>query len=333
MEYWYAQKGVDGTALLSFVTLCRNFEGLPFPVRLTRMQKDSLSSHVTAALAAASMRVTCTRMNTLYPYEAVSLADRRLITPAFAGAPDGASLVMAENEQTCLMLCDEDHVRIRALSAGLKPEAAYGAACRYDDALGARLGWAFSPRLGYLNQDPSNLGTGMYAGVLLHLPALSRTGAIPALVSMASRLGFRMQGAYGDGFSVSGDLFSVENTLTMGLSEERALSNLRSFCLQISTRERAAAESIAEDITVIDRVRRSWALLNSASLLTTEETMQMVSDVRMGAIAGKIAAPVEKLNSLFVLAQPATVNCAAGQKLPRHERDALRAEIVKKTLG
>ena len=335
MEHWYTQKGAYGeTALVSYVSLSRNFRGLPYPVRLNATQKSAAAARVTQLLQAAGRQFTAARMSALYPYEAVALADRLLIPPAFASAPEGSALITDETKELCLMLCDEDHVCIRALTPALSPEAAFDAASEIDVLLDRAVGWAFSQKLGYLNQDPANLGTGMRAGVLLHLPALSRTGAAPGLVSMAARLGFRMHGAYGDGFSVPGDLFTVENTVVMGISETQALSNLKSFCLQLSTRERAAAEAlVGGDITVQDRLRRSWALLTSAALLTTEETMQMISDVRLAALTGSRNVPVEKLNTLFVAVQPATVNCAAGARLPRHERDVLRAQLVKKILG
>lgn len=333
MKRWYEQTGPHGeTVLASFVTLSRNLAGVPYPVRLNLPQKDALAEKACAALEAAGKPVSLTRLRTLYPYEAVSLAERLIISPGFAAAGDGAALVTDAAAEIGVMLNDEDHIRIRAAAPGLSPEAAFDLANDYDDALEPALHFAFSPRLGYLNQDPLNIGTGMRAGVLLHLPALSKSGALPALASTAGKLGFSLKGAFGDGISVRGDLFSLQNTVTMGISEAEAIANLKSLCLQFSTRERSAAEAMLEDISAQDKIHRAMALLTGAKLLTAAEATELISNVRMGAVYGLLEADLTTLTSLFVSVQPATMNCAAGRKLAAPERDALRAQLVKQLL-
>lgn len=334
MKRWYEQTGPYGeTVLASFVTLTRNVSGVPYPARMNLPQKNALTAKVCAVLDAAGKTVSLTPLNSLYPYETVSLAERFLITPAFAAAGDGAALITDETEPVCLMLGDEDHIRIRVSCAGLQPETALKLANDWDDTLDLGLRFAFHPRLGYLNQDPMNIGTGMRAGVLMHLPALSKSGALSAIASTAGKLGFSLKGAFGDGISMRGDLFSLENTVTMGISEKEAVDNLRALCLQISTRERSTAEAMLDDLQVQDRIHRAWALLRSAALLTAAETTELISNVRMGALYGLLEADLEKLGTLLVTVQPATVNCAAGKKLSAAQRDALRAQIVKQTLG
>ena len=333
MKAWYEQTGPHGeTVLASFVTLSRNLAGVPYPVRLNLPQKDALAEKAFAVVQAANKPVTLTRLRSLYPYEAVSLAERLRISPAFAAAGEGAALITDDDAPLSVMLGDEDHIRIRATVPGLAPEDAFALADDYDDVLDLGLHFAFSSRLGYLNQDPMNIGTGMRAGVLLHLPALSKSGALPALASTAGKLGFSIKGAFGDGISVRGDLYSLENTVTMGISEAQALGNLKSLCLQISTRERRAAEAMLEDIAAQDRIHRAMALLTGAKLLTAAEATELISGVRMGALYGLLDADLTAVTSLFVSVQPATMNCAAGRKLPVPERDALRAQLVKRIL-
>lgn len=333
MKRWYEQTGPHGeTVLASFVTLSRNLAGVPYPVRLNLPQKDALAQKTFSVLQGAGRQVTLTKLRSLYPYEAVSLAERLIISPAFAAAGDGAALVTDANAEIGVMLNDEDHIRIRAAAPGLQPEAAFELANGCDDALEPALRFAFSPRLGYLNQDPLNIGTGMRAGILLHLPALSKNGSLPALASTAGKLGFSLKGAFGDGISVRGDLFSLENTVTMGISEAEAVSNLKSLCLQFATRERSAAEALLEDIAVQDKIHRAMALLTGAKLLTAAEATELLSAVRMGAVYGLLEADLTVLSSLFVSVQPATMNCAAGRKLSAPERDALRAQLIKETL-
>ena len=318
--------------LASFVRLARNIEGVPYPVRLNVRQKEALNERVCAALTAAKISCSVIRPDTLYPYEAVSLAEQCVITPEFAAAADGALLLRLEDEPLSLMLCDEDHVRILSSAAGLAPETAYEAASRCDDLLDAQLHFAFDARLGFLNQDPSNIGTGMKASVLMHLPALSRNGSVAYLASTAARLGLTVKGAFGDGITVKGDMYRISNTLTLGLSEEDALGNLKALCLQLATRERAAAEEQIGELAVQDKIRRAWAVLSGAALLSADEMTEMLSAVRMGAVYGLIKADTAVINELFVTMQPASINCIAGQKLPRAERDALRAKLVREKL-
>ena len=334
MNVWYSGTGPYGeTALASFVTLSRNIAGLPFPVRLNLPQKNAVTAAVFAGVRKTLPRATLTQMNSLYPYEAVSLAERSVIPPDFASAADGAALITEEQTPFCVLLCGEDHVRIRAWCGGLDPAAAYETADKMESLLDGEFRFAFHPKLGFLNQDPLNIGTGMRAAAMLHLPALCKSGAIPALASTAGKLGFSLKGAYGSGIAVPGDLFSLENTVTMGLSEAQALSNLKSLCLQFANKERDAAEAMLEDPAALDRIHRSYALLTSATLLTAAETLELLSSVRLGALYNVVSADVQKLNALFVTVQPATVNCAAGKKIPAAERDAARAKLVKRTLA
>ena len=307
MNAWYQQTGPYGeTALASFATLSRNIGGLPFPVRLNLPQKNAVASAVYAGISERLAHGALTHMNSLYPYEAVSLAERSIIPPDFAAAPDGAALITDEAQPVCILLCGEDHVRIRAWHSGLDPAGAYKTADAIDDILNAQLHFAFHPKLGYLNQDPLNVGTGLRAAVLLHLPALCKSGAIAALASTAGKLGFSLKGAYGNGIAVPGDVFALENTVTMGLSEEQAISNLKSLCLQMANKERDAAEAMLEDPAALDRIHRAAALLTSATLLTAAETLDLLSSVRMGALYGVVNADVQKLNALFATVQPAS---------------------------
>ena len=332
MNRWFTQTGpYSDAALASFVTLTRNIEGLPFPVRLNVQQKYALEERIADA-AAACGSFAAVRPDTLYPYEAAALAEQSVITPEFAAAKDGALLLRSRTEEVSLMLCDEDHVRILAAAPGLDPERAYSLAAGCEEPLDRRLGFAFDRQLGYLNQDPLNIGTGMHVSAIMHLPGLSKSGAMPYLTSTAAKLGLTIKGAFGDGINMRGDLFRIGNALTMGLSEEEAISNLKALCLQLATRERAAAETLVRDIAVQDKIRRADALLQHAVLLSADETAELLSLVRMGALYMDLKHPVAALNELFVTVQPAGVNCAAGEKLPREKRDALRAAIVKEKL-
>ena len=317
------------TVLSTRVRLARNIDSLPFPVRLNVLQKQELNMGVCKLLKDKGCPLRMIAMNSLYPYEVVSLAERHLISPEFASNTDGRVLLLDDEEKISIMLCEKDHIRIQGFAAGLDTDAAYKNALLYDRLLNNELHFAFDSKLGYLNQSMKDIGTGMKASVLMHLPALSRTGAMEKLSATALKMGFVIRGSYGDGASVKGDIFRISNNVTMGISEEDALDNLKSIVLQIATKERAAAEKFVNDINIRDRINRSAGIIRNSVLLSSDEMMELLSWVRLGALYSVIEADAELISRLFVSMQPATVNVLAGRKLTETERDEIRAKTVK----
>lgn len=311
------------------VRLARNIDSLPFPVRLNVLQKQELNSGICRILSNKGCNLRIIVLNSLYPYEVVSLAERHLISPEFASNTDGRVLLLDEDEKISIMLCEKDHIRIQGFAKGLDTDSAYKAAKEYDRILNSELHFAFDSKMGYLNQNMRDIGTGMKASVLMHLPALSRTGAMEKLSATALKMGFVIRGSYGDGASVKGDIFRISNSVTMGINEETALENLKSIALQIATKERSAAEKLVSDINIRDRINRSAGIIKNSVLLSSDEMMELLSWVRLGALYSVIDADADLISRLFVSMQPATVNVLAGGKLSDTARDEIRAKTVK----
>lgn len=321
------------TVLSTRVRISRNIDGIPFPVRLNPVERINVNRRIYAALKGSAARLKYVEMSSLYPYEAVSLAERHLISPEFASASDGRALILDETEKISIMLCEKDHVKIQGFEDGLDTDNAYRNAAFCDDLLNSQLHFAFDMKLGYLNQSPADLGTGMKVSVLMHLPALSKTGAMEKLSATAGKLGIVIRGSYGDGASVKGDIFRISNKVTMGISEQEALDNLKSFALQLATRERRVAESFVQDINIKDRINRSSGLIENAVLLSIDEMMELLSWVRLGALYGLVDADTKLLDKLFTTMQPATLSVLAGRKLSQAEREEMRAISVRQILG
>ena len=320
------------TVLSSRVRLARNIDGVPFPVRLNVTRRAAVNRKVCETLQKAGKSMRVVDMSRLYPYEAVSLAERHLISPEFTSGTEGRLLLLTEDERISIMLNEEDHIRIQAIEPGLAPEEAYRNACDYDDALDAGIRYAFDNRLGYLNQNPRDLGTGMRVSVMMHLPALSKTGGMTKLASMIGKLGMNVRGSYGDAASVKGDIFRVGNQVSMGITEAEAIANLKTLTMQLATKEHAAAAEFVKDIGVRDRITRAEGVLKNAMLLTADEMMEMLSWVRLGALYGLNDADPDVISEMFTSLQPATVNVMAGAKLTAAQRDELRAGYVRKKL-
>lgn len=315
------------------VRLARNISGIPFPVRLNIIEKQRINYGICKILSDKGCRLRATEMSSLYPYEIISFAERHLISPEFASSYEGRVLLLSEDERISIMLQERDHIRIQGFEEGLQPEKAYNNALYYDELLDGTLHFAFDSKLGYLNQHPRDIGTGMSASVLMHLPALSATGVMTKISATAAKLGFIIRGSYGDAASVKGDIFRISNSVTMGISEDEALENLKTLALQISTKEHSAAEKLVTDINIKDRINRSAGIIKNSVLLSADEMMELLSWVRLGALYGINDADAALICKLMMTMQPATINVLAGQKLTETAADEIRAATVKKIFG
>ena len=328
---WYIEQGEQGDVVLSTrIRLARNLDAYPFPARLDLAGKQSVNQKIKEALSESGF--TYVDMKSLSRMQAISLAERHLISPEFASSREGRALLLAPNEALSIMLCEEDHIRLQVMQAGLALREAYGIANKIDTLLESKLQIAFDERIGYLTQCPTNLGTAMRASVMLHLPALTRLGQIARLANTVSKLGLTIRGAYGEGSNPSGDIYQLSNQITLGITEQAAIENLQSIALQLVQQERAAATELCRKLEEQDRIHRALGILQSARLLPTEEFMQYLSLVRMGAARGVLETPIETINELIVIMQPATLNAAQNEALEPGRRDALRAEAVRRAL-
>lgn len=332
---WYNTLGEHDDIILSTrVRLARNLEDYAFPVRLDREDKKAVCECIREALADYDeTKLIFTDMEELSRNDAVSLAEKHLISPDFAYDSTGRALLQSENEEINIMLCEEDHVRIQVILPGLSHTQAFEKAEKIDKAIEEKLNYAFDEKLGYLTQCPTNLGTGMRASVMLHLPALVRKGAMRRLSSTVAKLGLTLRGAYSEGVEAAGDIFQLSNQVTLGISEQAALQNLGSIALQIYEQEKQARAAVVADSEVIDRIYRSKGILQSAYKLTSNELVGLTSLVLMGAEEKIIDIPMEKLASMNILLMPATLKKTEGENLSRDERDILRAKKIRELLG
>ena len=331
---WYAGNGPQGDVVLSScVRLSRHLKDYPFPCRLTAEQMNEVCELVRGALADfRESKLRCMKMADLSSNRVISLAEKHLISPAFAEAAPGRALMLSEDEDIGIMLCEDDHIRIQAARAGFALDEAFRAAEAVDDHLSERLEIAFDERLGYLTQHPTKLGTAMRASVMLHLPALTRDGEISRLSATVAKLGLKLRGPYDDG-GVKGDVYRLSNQLTLGISEKGAIDNLKAVILQLATRERAAREELQKDLVYMDKLHRAYGILTSARVITSDEMNELFSYLRLGAAFGELPVRPETVNELSAALQPATMNADLGEDMEAGERDAKRAEIIKRRLA
>ena len=332
---WYDEKGEQADVVLSTrIRLSRNLRDYPFPCRLKAEQKKEISEKVREALAdGKNGEFGFIDMGALTKTQAISLAERHLISPEFTTCPEGSALMITKDESVSLMLCEEDHIRLQVIKPGFALEEAYNDASRIDTALDSKLHFSFDEKLGYLTQYPTNLGTAMKASVMLHLPALTKSGKISRFASTASKLGLVLRGTYGGSYKPLGDIYMLSNQITLGISEEAAITNLKSIAGHIIEQEVEAAKELAETIGEQDRIYRAFGLLKYARLLTSKNFMELISIVRMGAATGVLDIPIEKINGLIINMQPATISAANADADDVTVRDKIRAEAVREAFA
>lgn len=335
MKKWYFEKGDQGDIVISTrIRLARNLDDFPFPSKLDVAGKNKVNTLIKSTLfESGNSDFSYIEMKELSRLQSVSLAERHLISPEFASKKDGSALILSEDESVSIMLCEEDHIRLQVMKPGLALEEAYDIANKLDNVIDGKLKYAFDERIGYLTQCPTNLGTGMRASVMLHLPALTRCGQISRLAGTVSKLGLTIRGANGEGSQPGGDMYQISNQITLGITEETAIANLKSIVLQLIAQERAAAAEIIKNPAEEDKIFRALGVLKNARLLSTDEFMELISVVRLGAARGIIDIPLEKINELIVNMQPATVSAANAEASTPHARDAVRAKAVREALA
>ena len=335
-EKWYERSGECGDIVISSrVRLARNLREYPFPNRATEQQKLEIAEKVKEALlstgSAIAKEFRFLPLDSLSDEAAVSLAERHIVSAEFLSERHGRAVLLSEDEGVSIMINEEDHLRLQVMKEGLSLKDAAELADRLDTLLGETLNFAFHEEFGFLTQCPTNLGTGMRASVMLHLPALTESGGLQRIAGNLSKLGLTLRGSYGEGSKVSGAIYQLSNQITLGLTEAEAIENLTAITKQLISEERKLRHDLMETISMQDRVERAVGVLKTARLLSTGEFMELLSLVRLGASTGLLSGiEAGALNDLMTRVQPATLMTTEGKQLTESERDALRARQVRK---
>lgn len=313
--------------LKSRVRLARNYRDLPFFPKMTDQTAETVVARAMDALdGEASYQLL--RIRDLPDAERKRLVERHLISYDLLKFPDWAAALIDQSENVSVMLNEEDHLRIQGLLPGLALEGASDLAFQMDDTLMRNAPYAFDPQWGYLTSFPTNVGTGMRASVLLHLPALHEGGLIGGIVQSVSKLGMIVRGQYGEGSEASGCLYQLSNQVTLGRTEEDILRSLIAATLQITDHERAIRAQVLESdaVMVRDKLMRSVGILSHAHLLSLPEFMARMSDLRLAAALNLVEYPLLALDELACSLQDGALESALGTAVPR----ALLAERARR---
>lgn len=333
---WLRTLGPESDVVLSTrIRLARNVEGWPFPHWIQPEARRELEEKLHAWIAEAKPAPDVRYLNvgTLPPLERLVLMERHLISRELVNAEGDRGVTFAPAETVSVMSNEEDHLRIQVIRGGFAPDEAWEAARETDRRIESRVPYAWHDRFGFLTACPTNVGTGMRVSVMMHLPALVLMDQMERVFQAAARVGLTVRGFYGEGTKAVGDVIQVSNQHTLGKKEEEILQTLRNMVPKIVEFERKARSEMmsGQRIAVEDKVWRSVGMLRYARKLTSEETMTLLSAVRLGVNLKMVPGiNVGDVNELFVITQPGHLQRLEGRELPPDDRDVVRASLLRK---
>lgn len=317
----------------SRIRLARNIRGIPFTGRMTVEQKKAVCTKVKeVASAIPGYKFDYIDMENVTAIQAGSMVEEHLISVEFANNREGEGLLLDRKHNVSVMINEEDHLRIQVLGRGEKLATLYETASEIDDALDEKLHFAFSEKLGYLTHCPTNLGTGLRASVMMHLPALHESGLINKIINTVSQVGLTVRGMYGEGSEPAGCVYQVSNQITLGISEKDTIERLEDIVRQIARNEAALREKMLENISIEDRVFRSYGIAREARIMSSQEFMKLMSDIRLGIEGGLLNLDTKVLDELCIKVQPYTLMLYGGEGMEIRQRNIKRAEIVRDKL-
>ena len=335
MAKWYNTVGPESDIIVSSrVRLARNIAGFPFCNKLTAEQRAEINALVKNALGSindpATKNLKFIEMDNVPKAEIYAMVERHIISPAFAENSEGRAIILSEDESVSVMIGEEDHLRIQVLLAGLDLKTAYDTAERIDTLLCERLHFSFHNTLGYLTECPTNIGTGLRASVMLHLPMLDYVSAMPQLSEAVSKIGFTVRGLYGEGSKSGAGLYQLSNQITLGITENDAISNLQNVAMQFVSRELDEREK-SERITLEDNIFRAYGILKNARIISGKEMMELLSLIKLGSGMGIIDIEKSLPIQLLVECQPNTLISKYGVT-DATDRDKQRAQVIREKL-
>lgn len=331
MSNWYTEKAPENDIVLSTrIRLARNLSDMPFPSKMTDQQRDELKQCVKKAISESNTPFAETLkyidMDTVPQKEIGAMVERHIISPEFAKGTKGKAIILSNDESISIMIGEEDHIRIQVILGGLQLEEAYDIAERLDTLLYNSLHFAFDEKLGFLTECPTNLGTGLRASVMLHLPLSEANGEIPTLSDTVSKIGFTVRGMYGESSKPKAALYQISNQITLGISEKNAIDNLKIITTQLASKERAARNEI-EHIKIEDSIFRALGILQNSRILSGEELMGLLSRIKLGVSMGILNKEINP-TKLLIEGQPFMLMRKYGEMTPE-ERDICRATAVR----
>ncbi|TJX13262.1 protein arginine kinase [Tissierella creatinini] len=324
-------------AISTRIRIARNLKDFDFPLYLNIEDADKLTNTVLDTMKESfDDNYKFFRIRDLSVKERLMYMEEHLISPELTRQIDKSSFLLRGDEKATIMINEEDHLRIQTLLSGLNLDAAWRLCSEIDDKLESKLNYAYDSDLGYLTACPTNVGTGMRASVMLHLPCLSIINHMNSLTEAIRKLGLTVRGLYGEGTEASGNLYQVSNQTTLGQTEEEIINKLNKIIIQIVGKERNVRKYLKEKkgFELEDKIYRSFGILKHSRLMSSKEAMNHLSALKLGFDCGYLLNDSGiNIIELMIEIMPATMQKKLNVDLDKNERDKIRAEIIRNHLS
>jgi len=337
---WMEGSGANGDIVISSrIRLARNLKGIPFPQQLGEEDASAVKKMVKNAVAAEVIKdfptVDFTSLTELDMMQKQILVEKHLISPNLLEHARYGAVALDQDEAVSIMVNEEDHLRIQCLLPALQLNEAWRTADKVDNGLEKTLDYAFDENFGYVTACPTNVGTGMRASVMLHLPGLVTTKRAGKFFSALSQVGLVVRGLYGEGTEALGNLFQISNQISMGRTEEEIINNLSGITQKIVDQERETRQLLKDElgISLEDRVWRAYGTLRYARVMSAEKALSLLSQVRLGIDLGLIDGLDPRiLTELMVMLQPGCLQRIMALEMDEDMRDIYRARLLRERI-
>lgn len=329
---WLEAGVVEGPVISSRIRLARNLQQYSFPGWASEEEKKAIWRQTSEIFKEMDEDFISWEMAATPALDKEILFERHLISQELAVKDDGCGVFVSPDECRSIMVNEEDHLRIQSLQAGLNLKEAWKAADQLDDRLESNLTYAFSAKLGYLTACPSNIGTGMRASVMLHLPGLVLMEEMDPVINGISKIGLAVRGMWGEGTESAGNMFQISNQITLGRREDEIIEHLEQIVLELIEHENNARVRLMNDraIVIEDHVARAYGILSKARMMTSGEALNLLSALRLGIDLGIVREFSRRdIDMLFIAIQPAHLQKMQAKQLEPDGRDVVRADMLR----
>lgn len=334
MTKWINDNQYDPVVISSRIRLARNLKNDTFPLYSSKEEAENTLNKIRDAVEDVfpNGEYKFYNLEQLEPRDRMRFMEDHLISPGLVEQTGKSAFYLRDDEKATIMINEEDHLRLQTLFPGLRLNEAWEECENIDDLLESKLDYAFHAEYGYLTSCPTNVGTGLRASVMLHLPAMTITGYIMGLMDALKRIGLTIRGIYGEGTEAVGHLYQVSNQLTLGETESEIIKKIDEIATEIRNREQNTRTFILENkrIELEDKVYRALGILQNARMITSNEAMEQISIVKLGYDLGLIESEkYENLIKLMLDIKPGNIQNKSNKAMNRTERDILRANIIR----
>ncbi len=334
---WYLQNGKDSDVVISSrVRLARNLDKIPFKTRASKEDMQKVLNKIEEITPSLGYGLKFLKLKDIDDITKLTLIEKHVISPDFAiDKEEIGAILINEEENICIMINEEDHLRLQVFSSGMDLENLKNLIVEIDEKIDGLLDYAFSEQYGYLTACPTNVGTGMRASVMVHLPALTLTGNITKVLNVVNGFGMNIRGIYGEGTQSQGDIYQISNNQSLGITENEIIKNLKTITEKVIEQERLARKYLAKNqIELEDRVYRAYGTLAFSKKLTSEECRNLMSIIKLGTDLGIIKELNDsKVSKINLYTQVGNLQKYLGKNLDAYERDIKRSEVIKQIIS